>query len=127
MLAVDPSVADFPLSESSFPDYVDPFTPPVSDDSCSENNDMAPQGVPLLEPVHEDEASRGPSPQPTHLNLAIHKSEIQSGTGHRTLRSSTVGYVAPAFAGKHQQKMEGTSWGLVPYHGVSIRPSIHHR
>jgi glutamate dehydrogenase len=67
---------------------------------------MAPQGVPLLEPVHEDEASRGPSPQPTHLNLAIHKSEIQSGTGHRTLRSSTVGYVAPAFAGKHQQKME---------------------
>jgi glutamate dehydrogenase len=98
------TTADFPATDS-FPEYVDPFTPPTSEeDSCSENCDMSPHRLPRTLELREDELSRGPSPQPTHISV----SEINRGTGHRTLRSATVGYVAPTFAGKAQQKLEGT-------------------
>ncbi|QSZ35790.1 hypothetical protein DSL72_006912 [Monilinia vaccinii-corymbosi] len=43
---------------------------------------------------------RQPSPQPTHFNIA-HRNG--NGSGHRVLRSATVGYVAPEFKGRTEQ------------------------
>ncbi|KAJ3464069.1 hypothetical protein MRS44_008855 [Fusarium solani] len=47
------------------------------------------------------EASRGPSPQPTHFSVPLSNG---NGNGHRVLRSATVGYIAPEFTGKKAQK-----------------------
>ncbi|KAM0431037.1 hypothetical protein ACHAPT_005674 [Fusarium lateritium] len=47
------------------------------------------------------EASRGPSPQPTHFSVPLSNG---NGNGHRVLRSATVGYIAPEFTGKAAQK-----------------------
>ncbi|KAL2682689.1 glutamate dehydrogenase (NADP(+)) gdh1 [[Neocosmospora] mangrovei] len=47
------------------------------------------------------EASRGPSPQPTHFSVPLSNG---NGNGHRVLRSATVGYIAPEFPGKKAQK-----------------------
>ncbi|OBT62644.1 NAD-specific glutamate dehydrogenase [Pseudogymnoascus sp. 23342-1-I1] len=41
---------------------------------------------------------RIPSPQPAHLSL-----NHSNGSGHRVLRSATVGYIAPPFEGKEAQ------------------------
>ncbi|KAK9423937.1 putative NAD-specific glutamate dehydrogenase [Seiridium unicorne] len=46
-----------------------------------------------------DEPSRQPSPQPTHFSVP----QKLNGNGHRVLRSATVGYIAPEFAGKVEQ------------------------
>ncbi len=51
-----------------------------------------------------EDTSRRPSPQPTHFSVPV--SSHQSN-GHRTLRSATVGYVAPEFTGKVEQMKEG--------------------
>jgi glutamate dehydrogenase len=64
-------------------------------------------------PVHKlvDQVSRTPgrlpSPQPTHLNSPELPYKNGNGNGHRVLRSATVGYIAPEFAGKKAQKVEG--------------------
>ncbi|KAF7921140.1 uncharacterized protein EAE98_008566 [Botrytis deweyae] len=46
---------------------------------------------------------RQPSPQPTHFNIP-HRNG--NGNGHRVLRSATVGYVAPEFAGRTEQMVK---------------------
>ncbi|KAI5457718.1 NAD+ dependent glutamate dehydrogenase [Mariannaea sp. PMI_226] len=48
--------------------------------------------------IQSEEASRGPSPQPTHFSVPL-----VNGNGHRILRSATVGYIAPEFKGKADQ------------------------
>ncbi|KAK7911292.1 NAD-specific glutamate dehydrogenase [Apiospora marii] len=47
------------------------------------------------------EPSRTPSPQPTHFSVPQ-----TNGNGHRVLRSATVGYIAPEFKGKAEQKQQ---------------------
>ncbi|KAG9227974.1 hypothetical protein BJ875DRAFT_390356, partial [Amylocarpus encephaloides] len=62
-------------------------------------------------PVHKlvDQVSRTPgrlpSPQPAHFSVS-HKNGNGNGNGHRVLRSATLGYVAPEFKGKTEQKLE---------------------
>ncbi|QUC23638.1 uncharacterized protein UV8b_07879 [Ustilaginoidea virens] len=51
--------------------------------------------------TESQESSRGPSPQPTHFSVPY--STQTNGNGNRILRSATVGYVAPEFAGKTEQ------------------------
>jgi hypothetical protein len=64
-------------------------------------------------PVHKlvDQVSRTPgrmpSPQPTHFDSPPLPYKNGNGNGHRVLRSATVGYIAPEFAGKTAQKVEG--------------------
>jgi hypothetical protein len=53
---------------------------------------------------------RQPSPQPAHFNEpSPHRNGnlTPGGNGHRVLRSATVGYIAPAFAGKSEQMAQG--------------------
>lgn len=54
-----------------------------------------------LADVASQDSSRLPSPQPTHMSA-------HNSNGHRKLRSATVGYVAPEFAGKIEQMKTGT-------------------
>lgn len=54
--------------------------------------------------LQAEEQSRGASPQPTHFSVPL---ERNNSNGHRILRSATVGYVAPEFTGKVEQKREG--------------------
>lgn len=64
-----------------------------------------PKPKPLADIQSESqESSRGPSPQPTHFSVP---SLSHSSNGHRTLRSATVGYVAPEFTGKVEQVKVG--------------------
>ncbi|KAL6399125.1 NAD-specific glutamate dehydrogenase [Ilyonectria robusta] len=53
-----------------------------------------------LASVQSAEASRGPSPQPTHFSVPL---TATNHNGHRILRSATVGYIAPEFTGKADQ------------------------
>ncbi|KAM3438770.1 hypothetical protein MY4824_003072 [Beauveria thailandica] len=50
----------------------------------------------VLANLASSDSSRLPSPQPTHMSS-------HNSNGHRKLRSATVGYVAPEFAGKIEQ------------------------
>lgn len=58
-------------------------------------------GNKMFSKVNDSEASRHPSPQPTHISTPL------NGNGHRVLRSATVGYIAPAFTGKTEQMKKG--------------------
>ncbi len=86
---------------TSFPDYVDPFESSGETimDSLSPTSALARK---LGGGLDDD---RHPSPQPSHISVP-HLGRA-NGNGHRILRSATVGYVAPAFAGKSQQMKEG--------------------
>lgn len=64
----------------------------------------SPKPGPVAQLQSEEEASRGPSPQPTHFSVPL--SSHNHNNGHRVLRSATVGYIAPAFAGKLEQMEE---------------------
>lgn len=55
--------------------------------------------------IQPEEATRKPSPQPTHFSVPL--VPIVQSNGHRVLRSATVGYVAPTFAGKFEQMKDG--------------------
>lgn len=71
----------------------------------SDSNDaMSPPKNAALASVAKDDQSRRPSPQPTHFSVPV-RSHSRNGT--RTLRSATVGYVAPEFTGKVEQMKEG--------------------
>jgi hypothetical protein len=62
---------------------------------------------------------RQPSPQPTHFSVPPAMSRtgsgqsghsghsLSNGGGHRVLRSATLGYIAPEFAGKKEQQEQG--------------------
>ncbi|OAA60511.1 NAD-specific glutamate dehydrogenase [Niveomyces insectorum RCEF 264] len=90
--------ADLP---TSFPEYVDSYTPDEEDMSSSSSPPISPANK-LVGRV-KDTLSRHPSPQPSHLSSTLSKA---NGNGHRVLRSATVGYVAPEFKGKLQQMKE---------------------
>ncbi|KAM4062312.1 glutamate/Leucine/Phenylalanine/Valine dehydrogenase [Hirsutella rhossiliensis] len=95
MFVVDTHKTDLALLDR-FPDYLDPFEPrepPIM-------GSIAPKPKPLLH-IQSEESSRGPSPQPTHFSVPL--ASNPNGNGHRTLRSATVGYVAPEFTGKVEQ------------------------
>lgn len=81
----------------SFPDYIDPF------EDTSSTMSAAIASKPLVN-LQSEEASRGPSPQPTHFSVPL---APLNGNGHRILRSATVGYIAPEFKGKAQQIKSG--------------------
>ncbi|OAR00895.1 hypothetical protein LLEC1_00650 [Akanthomyces lecanii] len=57
---------------------------------------MSTSGNKVLADIASQDSSRLPSPQPTHMSS-------HNSNGHRKLRSATVGYVAPEFAGKIEQ------------------------
>ncbi|KAF4981942.1 hypothetical protein FZEAL_2336 [Fusarium zealandicum] len=92
MLALSVSPTNI-LPSDRFPEYTDPFEESLSIMAASPN------------PVAnlKAEASRGPSPQPTHFSVPLINGN-GNGNGHRVLRSATVGYIAPEFTGKLEQK-----------------------
>lgn len=92
---------DFPLT--SFPEYVDPFTPPQ--ETRMGSPEAAAVANPLVEKVKGEDVDRHPSPQPTHVSSSFVGKT--NGNGHRVLRSATVGYVAPEFTGKKEQMAHG--------------------
>ena len=95
---------------NSFPEYTDSFEDisPIMD--SIQNVISKP-----LAALQSQDSSRGPSPGPTHFSVPL-----TNGTGHahRVLRSATVGYIAPEFTGKLEQKQTVkdilVQGGLVP-------------
>lgn len=94
------------LEVSSFPDYVDPFET-SSDSDTMTGPQLAPSLPKGLASKLKDEPDRHPSPQPTHLG-GYYLSKA-NGNGHRTMRSATLGYIAPEFKGKPDQMKQGKS------------------
>ncbi|PHH83436.1 hypothetical protein CDD82_1090 [Ophiocordyceps australis] len=97
MLTLDTQMAD-PVSDDSFPPYLDPLQDTYTYSTMGSISTIKPK--PLIG-ILNDDASRGPSPQPTHFSVPLASHSHMNG--HRTLRSATVGYVAPEFAGKLEQ------------------------
>ncbi|RDA94556.1 hypothetical protein CP533_2728 [Ophiocordyceps camponoti-saundersi (nom. inval.)] len=97
MLAVDSYRTDTNHLDS-FPDFIDPLE---KTELPSTMGSIAPKPRPRLLALQSEDSSRGPSPQPTHFSVPL--ASHPNANGHRTLRSATVGYVAPAFAGKDEQ------------------------
>lgn len=92
------------LTISSFPDYIDPFEASSGSDIMS-GAQSAPSLHKALAGRLKDDPTRHPSPQPTHLG-GYYLSKA-NGNGHRTMRSATLGYVAPEFKGKAEQMKQG--------------------
>jgi len=90
----------------SFPQYVDPFESSSSDSDTMAGPTSTAPGLPKgLIGKLKDDPERHPSPQPTHLGGPyLNKA---NGNGHRTMRSATLGYVAPEFKGKGEQMKQG--------------------
>jgi glutamate dehydrogenase len=84
-----------------FPEYVDPLDDPL----FTMASNMSKSGPLGRLQSDDDVSSRGASPQPTHFSVPL-KSH-NNGSGHRILRSATVGYVAPEFKGKVEQMATG--------------------
>lgn len=99
------------LDICSFPEYIDPLE--ESSDSDTMTGLQAAPGFPksLAGKLKEDPA-RHPSPQPTHLG-GPYLSKA-NGNGHRTMRSATLGYIAPEFKGKADQMKQGEPTILSP-------------
>lgn len=58
----------------------------------------------------KNDASRHPSPQPTHLGSVLQANGHATNghaSSHKVLRSATVGYAAPEFTGKEEQMKQG--------------------
>ncbi|KAI0382748.1 NAD-specific glutamate dehydrogenase [Hypomontagnella monticulosa] len=95
------------LGLDRFPQYTDPLDFEILDTKSQimTTNGIAPSNPApankLLGKVQNaDSPSRHPSPQPTHFSVPLGS----LGTnGHRVLRSATVGYIAPEFAGRDEQ------------------------
>ncbi|CAL3965718.1 unnamed protein product [Diplocarpon coronariae] len=104
-------------SSIQFPEYFEP----IGLDTELDTNIMS---TPDRTPSHKKldvlvkSPDRHPSPQPIHFNLPYKngKNGHGNGNGHRVLRSATVGYIAPEFKGKNDQrlrvrgKLESSSW-----------------
>ncbi|KAB5570102.1 Glutamate/Leucine/Phenylalanine/Valine dehydrogenase-domain-containing protein [Coniochaeta sp. 2T2.1] len=86
----------------SFPEYVDPFEASSSDSDTMAGPTLGASSLAKgLIGKLKDEPDRHPSPQPTHLGgRYLNKA---NGNGHRTMRSATLGYIAPEFKGKGEQ------------------------
>lgn len=65
---------------------------------------MTAASVKPLANIQAEEASRGPSPRPTHFSVPL---TATNGNSRRILRSATVGYIAPQFKGKTAQIKAG--------------------
>lgn len=97
----------------SFPAYIDPFdssddTVAESDISTMASSSPSPITAPSIKKLSEklrEDPSRHASPQPTSVSHGLHP--INGGNGYRVLRSATVGYFAPPYAGKADQMKEG--------------------
>jgi glutamate dehydrogenase len=106
------------LALDRFPDYTDPieslgvFQP---GNEVMAAADLAPAEAPslahkLLSKVKNEEPSRHPSPQPTHLSVPLNingHNGVNGHNGHKVLRSATVGYIAPEFKGRAEQMKAG--------------------
>lgn len=78
---------------------------------------MPTSGNKVLADIASQDSSRLPSPQPTHMSS-------HNSNGHRKLRSATVGYVAPEFAGKIEQMKTGKlSPDMIQSNAADIDPS----
>ncbi|KAM0348675.1 hypothetical protein ACHAPU_004110 [Fusarium lateritium] len=99
------------VSSQTFPEYTDPLQEPSSTMTANAN--------PVAN-VKAAEASRGPSPQPTHFSVPLQNG--YGGNGHRILRSATVGYIAPEFTGKPEQKQ--TVKSIIAAAGFVPEPQI---
>ncbi|KAK3379756.1 Glutamate/Leucine/Phenylalanine/Valine dehydrogenase-domain-containing protein [Lasiosphaeria ovina] len=88
---------DVPMS--SFPEYLDTFE--SSGDTVMESPTGPHVAASRLVDKLRADPMRHPSPQPTHVSYPLMAKT--NGNGHRTLRSATVGYVAPEFKGKADQ------------------------
>ena len=89
------------LDLDRFPEYFDPL-----DSYDSAVDIMASNGAPdnkLLDGA-KDDASRHPSPQPTHFSVPL---KTNGQNGNKVLRSATVGYIAPEFKGRAEQMKSG--------------------
>lgn len=88
-----------------FPEYLEPIEIMASPDTPSATQK-------LVEHVIRT-PGRQPSPQPAHFSVPVRRHNGSppgsngNGNGHRVLRSATVGYVAPEFAGKKEQMAQG--------------------
>jgi glutamate dehydrogenase len=100
------------LKLDRFPEYSDPFElviepviPAVMPTNGMDNK--------LVSRLQDEQESRQPSPQPTHVSVGA---KINGNGQHRVLRSATMGYVAPTFAGKLDQRNQGRlrqrSWSV---------------
>lgn len=96
------------LEMSSFPDYVDTSKAPSDLDTMPgpQEAPSLPKGL-VSKLRSEPGTSRHPSPQPTHLGGSYLGKA--NGNGHRTMRSATLGYIAPEFKGKAEQMKQGQS------------------
>jgi hypothetical protein len=105
------------LHRNRFPDYIDPsdsFQGFQLESEIMASNFLASAEAPapankLLSKI-QNEPSRHPSPQPTHLSVPPNESGPSgpnTHNGHRVLRSATVGYIAPEFKGKADQMKTG--------------------
>ncbi|KAH7140743.1 Glutamate/Leucine/Phenylalanine/Valine dehydrogenase-domain-containing protein [Dactylonectria macrodidyma] len=90
MLVQSPTTNIPPIDR--FPEYTDPFEDQLPTMTAITSKPVA--------NVQAEEASRGPSPQPTHFSVPL---TATNHNGHRILRSATVGYIAPEFTGKADQ------------------------
>lgn len=106
------NTADLLGSPVAFPEYHEPidiYCPPIAFPEFHEPiNNMAENQAPVHKLVDQVSRTPGrqPSPQPAHFGIP-HKNLSGNGNGHRTLRSATVGYIAPEFKGKQAQMVEG--------------------
>lgn len=99
------------METSRFPDYVDPFEDSKSSTGTMTGPSPALSHAKTLAGKLKDDPARHPSPQPTHLG-GTYLSRA-NGNGHRTMRSATLGYIAPEFTGKAEQMKQGK---LLPIH-----------
>ncbi|KAI1268439.1 NAD-specific glutamate dehydrogenase [Xylariaceae sp. FL1019] len=109
------SVQTTNLTLDRFPEYTDPSQTVLDTKSRSNimaSAEVAPSGLSaptnkLLTKIQDDQLSRHPSPQPTHLSVPLDNEDEavakNGANGHRLLRSATVGYIAPEFTGKPEQ------------------------
>lgn len=95
MLAIALSPANIPPLDR-FPEYTDPFEESSNMTAITSHPVAA-----IKAEATKPDGSRGPSPQPTHFSVPLNGT---NGNGHRVLRSATVGYIAPEFLGKIEQK-----------------------
>lgn len=97
----------------SFPTYTDSFedTSPIMETIAN----VISKPLAAVQSQDSPDSSRGPSPGPTHFSVPLSNG---NGHAHRVLRSATVGYIAPEFLGKLEQKQTVkdilVQGGLVP-------------
>jgi glutamate dehydrogenase len=76
---------------------------------------MAAATIKPMANIQAEEASRGPSPQPTLFSVPL---TATNGNGHRVLRSATVGYITPEFKGRTEQIKAGELLSTIPYEDI---------